>query len=93
MVDCKEKDEQIRRLLDRNKQLSENDAELRIASQMDRDEKLKLADFIIDNSGDLDGTKSQIKEMFLFLDRSQLYLRIRFGILLIGGLILAKLLA
>jgi len=72
MVDCKEKDEQIRRLLDRNKQLSENDAELRIASQMDRDEK---------------------KEMFLFLDRSQLYLRIRFGILLIGGLILAKLLA
>lgn len=92
MVDCKEKDEQIRRLLKRNEQLTEEDARLRIESQMDREEKVKLADFLIDNSGDLEDTKKQVNELSQLFNRSKLYLRIRLGILIIGGLVIAKLL-
>lgn len=92
MVDCQEKDEQIKRLLKRNEQLTEEDARLRIDSQMDREEKVKLADFIIDNSGDLEDTKKQVKDLSELFNRSKLYLRIRLGILLMGGLILANLL-
>ena len=92
MVDCKEKDEQIKRLLKRNGQLTEEDARLRIESQMDREEKVNLADFLIDNSGDLEDTKKQVNELSQLFNRSKLYLRIRLGILMIGGLVIAQLL-
>lgn len=44
---------QLERLLKRNPELSRDDAEKRIASQMNMDRKRKLADHVIENDGDL----------------------------------------
>lgn len=90
VVDCKEKEEQVRRLLDRNRELTKEDAELRISSQLGNDEKLKLADFVIDNSGDLNNTKFQCKKLFEFFNKSNLYLRIRIGLFILSSLMVAK---
>ena len=39
---------------------SEADARARIAAQMPQDEKARLADHVIDNSGDLESTRQQV---------------------------------
>jgi dephospho-CoA kinase len=51
---------QLKRLMERN-QLSETEAAARIASQMPLSEKRTLADAVIDNNGDLEDTKHQIR--------------------------------
>ena len=61
VVYCQDESEQIRRLMLRNKKLSENDAKLRIESQMSASQRLKLADYTIDNSKTIDVTRRQIK--------------------------------
>ena len=53
----------IERLNKRNG-LSEEEARKRISSQMDRIERLEKADFVIDNSGDMAGLESAIKELW-----------------------------
>jgi len=53
----------IERLRKRNG-LSEEEARKRISSQMDRAERLEKSDFIIDNSGDIAGLGSAIKELW-----------------------------
>lgn len=53
----------IERLNKRNG-LSEEEARKRISSQMDRTERLEKADFVIDNSGDMAGLESAIKELW-----------------------------
>jgi len=53
----------IERLRKRNG-LSEEEARKRISSQMDRAERLGKSDFIIDNSGDIAGLGSAIKELW-----------------------------
>jgi dephospho-CoA kinase len=50
---------QLTRLIERN-QLSEEEAEARIQSQMPLAEKIKLADKVIDNNGSLTETKEQL---------------------------------
>ncbi len=50
---------QLKRLMERNN-YSENEAMVRIQSQMPLKEKKALADFIIDNSGTLEQTKTQL---------------------------------
>lgn len=50
---------QIKRLIERDK-ISEEDAVKRINAQMPIEEKIKLADFIINNSGDLRYTYEQV---------------------------------
>ncbi|WP_027308206.1 dephospho-CoA kinase [Caloramator sp. ALD01] len=50
---------QIKRLIERDK-ISEEDAVKRISVQMPIEEKIKLADFIINNSGDLRYTYEQV---------------------------------
>ena len=53
----------IERLKRRNG-LSEEEARKRISSQMDRAERLEKSDFVIDNSGDMAGLESAIKELW-----------------------------
>ncbi len=62
VVFCDE-EEQIKRLLNRNKNLNENEARNRINSQMKNEDRLKLADYVIDNSNDLEATKVQIQKL------------------------------
>jgi dephospho-CoA kinase len=44
--------------------LSEEQIEARIRSQMPLEEKVKYADFVIDNSGSLESTRRQVKKVF-----------------------------
>ncbi len=53
----------IERLKKRNG-LSEVEARKRISSQMDRAERLEKSDIVIDNSGDMAGLESAIKELW-----------------------------
>jgi len=53
----------IERLKNRNG-LSEDEARKRISSQMDRSERLGKADFVIDNSGDVAGLESAVRELW-----------------------------
>ncbi len=53
----------IERLKKRNG-LSEEEARKRISSQMDRSKRLEKADAIIDNSGDMAGLESAVKELW-----------------------------
>ncbi|OGL43629.1 MAG: dephospho-CoA kinase, partial [Candidatus Schekmanbacteria bacterium RBG_16_38_10] len=53
-----DKETQTKRLMERDG-LSRTDTEKRIASQMPLDEKVKMADFVIDNSKGIEGTQRQ----------------------------------
>ncbi|PZD95842.1 dephospho-CoA kinase [Paenibacillus sambharensis] len=55
---------QLKRLQDRNPDLSEEQAKQRIDSQMDIDRKRELADWVIDNSGTLDQTEQQVDALW-----------------------------
>jgi dephospho-CoA kinase len=54
--------EQLRRLRKRDA-LSEEQAEARIASQMPLSEKVRYADYVIDTSGELPATRSQVERI------------------------------
>ena len=56
-------EEQLKRLMVRN-QLSKEDAEKRIRSQMPIEEKVKLADIIIDNQKNMAETEKQVEEVW-----------------------------
>jgi dephospho-CoA kinase len=47
--------------------LSESDARARVANQISRDERLALADFVIDNSGDLDQLEAEVDRCWAWL--------------------------
>jgi dephospho-CoA kinase len=57
------KDAQIKRLKERDG-LSFTDAEKRLDSQMPLDEKIKLADYVIDNSKPLNEVEKQVSEIY-----------------------------
>lgn len=54
--------EQIRRIMERDG-LSPEQARLRIRSQMDVDEKARASDHVIDNSGDIESTRAQVRRL------------------------------
>jgi len=56
-------DEQIKRLIKRNN-LSKEEASQRIKSQIPMKEKVKMADYVIDNSSSLDETKEQVEKIW-----------------------------
>jgi dephospho-CoA kinase len=58
-----EKEQQIQRLMDRDG-LSRLEAEKRVSIQMDIKEKLKYADYVIDNSGAKDWTIEQTRALY-----------------------------
>jgi dephospho-CoA kinase len=57
-----DKDIQLQRLMERNN-LSSEEAEARVKSQMPLSDKVKLADAVIDNNGSIDETKQQLSEI------------------------------
>ena len=57
---------QLRRLMTRDS-LGENEALMRINSQIPLVEKVRYADFVIDNSNGLNDTRRQIQNVFLDL--------------------------
>ncbi|CAF1028014.1 unnamed protein product [Brachionus calyciflorus] len=71
VVHCESEEEQLRRLRLRNPNLSEENAKNRIQTQMDTKTKLKMADYCIDNSKDLEYTRQQIKNIFNILNHSK----------------------
>lgn len=48
--------------------LEEQDARARIANQISREERLALADFVIDNSGDLEHLEAEIERCWMWLE-------------------------
>jgi len=58
-----DEDEQIKRLIKRSN-LSKDEALQRIKSQMPMKEKVKIADYVIDNSNSLDKTKKQVEKIW-----------------------------
>ena len=58
-----DEDEQIKRITKRNN-LSKEEALQRIKSQMPMKEKVKMADYVIDNSNSLDETKKQVEKIW-----------------------------
>lgn len=73
VVYCDTEKEQIRRLIKRNPNLSEDDARLRIKSQMSTRDKLNVADYSIDNSKDLKYTRLQCKNLHQIFAQSKKY--------------------
>lgn len=61
------KEEQLKRLMERNN-FSYDQAIARISSQMDSEEKVKLADYVIDNSGTIEETHNQIEKILIKLE-------------------------
>ncbi|MFH0925593.1 MAG: dephospho-CoA kinase [bacterium] len=60
------KDNQLRRLMERDK-LTYKEAVERVGLQMPLEEKIKYADFVIDNNGQLEDTFKQVKEIYFKL--------------------------
>jgi len=58
-----EEDEQIKRLIKRNN-LSKDEALQRVKSQIPMKEKIKMADYVIDNNDTLDKTKKQVETIW-----------------------------
>lgn len=58
-----DKETQAKRLMERDG-LSRTDADKRISSQMPLDKKVKMADFVIDNSKGVEGTRRQTVDIF-----------------------------
>lgn len=56
------KDQQVRRLMARDS-ISKDEAELRISSQMDPEEKARASEIVIDNSGNLAATRAQVRSL------------------------------
>lgn len=62
-VTIKDPAEQLERLIKRNPELSREECQARIASQLPLSKKEKLADIVIDNSGSLEELSEQVEEV------------------------------
>jgi dephospho-CoA kinase len=62
---------QLRRL--EGKGISREDARSRIKSQLPLEEKIKSADFVINNDGPLEETKKQVEEIYSLLRKGEQY--------------------
>ena len=85
VVYCDSEEEQINRLLKRNPNYTVEDAKLRINSQMSTKDKLKIADYSIDNSNDLDYTKKQIDNLYKIFSSSKKHIYVKFALSIIFG--------
>ena len=63
-------DQQLRRLMVRD-DITEEEARLRISSQMDPDAKARASEIVIDNSGDLAATRAQVHALAASLKRGR----------------------
>jgi dephospho-CoA kinase len=71
VVTCKpeQRIERLARRLKLDEQTARREVERRMAAQLTDDEKIKAADYVIDNSGSLDETRRQVEEVFGKLKR------------------------
>jgi ferritin-like metal-binding protein YciE len=72
--------------------LTVEDAKMRIGAQMKTKDKLKLADFTVNNSYTLNETKEQVERLYKVFDKSKKYIKIRICIgialsMLLGGIV------
>ncbi|XP_013778450.1 uncharacterized protein LOC106463026 [Limulus polyphemus] len=79
VVTCDE-NQQLERLMMRNN-FTRNEAENRISAQLSLQEKCQMADFVIDNSGDINQTHKQVHQVVSQLNQSYGHWKLR-GILL-----------
>lgn len=87
MVVVCEPDLQIQRLME-NRQLSEHESTLLIRAQMPLEAKAQRADFVLENSGNLQDLRSQVETIFRQLVEDKFHWKIRLGIgLAFGGLV------
>lgn len=75
VVKCSE-EQQLQRLMTRNR-LTNEEAVSRISAQMPIEEKARLADYVIDNSGHISDTRKQTEEIVSKLKSSYTHLKIR----------------
>ncbi|XP_060064620.1 dephospho-CoA kinase domain-containing protein-like [Ylistrum balloti] len=75
VVNCS-KDQQLERLMERNK-LTEEEARGRMEAQMPLAQKVKAATYVIDNSGSLISTEKQVRDLHGKLQRSKAHWRLR----------------
>jgi len=84
VVTCEE-DLQLQRLMEQ-RHLSERDAKLMIGAQMNLDQKAAMAQFVIENSGNLYDTKDQVSRIHSNLSKSYFHWKVRFLFgLTVGG--------
>ena len=69
-------EQQLQRLMLRNSYTKEA-AEIRIKAQMPLPEKCKLCTHIIDNSGSIEITEKQVRQLYSEFDRCKAYWKIR----------------
>ena len=50
--------------------MSEEDAEARIAAQADREERLAVATYVVDNTGSLDELRARVEEVYRTIESS-----------------------
>jgi dephospho-CoA kinase len=62
-VTCAPEEEQLKRLQSRNPDLTKEECQQRMASQMPLDKKAKMADIVIDNSGDAAALAKRVEEV------------------------------
>ncbi len=67
VVTCSE-EQQLERLMARNA-LGREEAERRVRAQLPLDRKAEMADYVIDNSGDLESTRKQVEALYRTLTR------------------------
>ena len=67
VVDCDES-QQVCRLRQRNA-MNEDEAKRRVHAQMPLSEKVKFADYVIDNRGSIDDTRKQVEKLMKLLSR------------------------
>ena len=89
MVHCNE-NERLRRLLLRNPSLTEQEALSRMKAQISDQERLNLADAVIDNENSREKTEEQTKKLFKKFNDSREYLKLRVPLVFLISLFLAK---
>ncbi|XP_014258472.1 uncharacterized protein LOC106671964 [Cimex lectularius] len=75
VVTC-EPEQQLERLLLRDN-LTERSARMRIESQMSLDEKARQASFVIDNSGTIEDTQTQVEQLIRLLKADKFHWKVR----------------
>ena len=80
LICCSTPQQQLRRLMDRNKYTKE-EAQKRIDTQMPLEEKCSRATFIIDNSRNVENTRDQVLDVYRTLKNSRAHWKLRVAVI------------
>ena len=87
VVVCEDEAERLQRLLKRNPQLSEAEARQRMYAQMKVSEQISRADFVVDNSENLEITRKQVRMLMDTFRRSRKFWFLRAILALFSGFV------